>query len=200
MTIDKVRGSGLKAAALAAQTNGDGDAEIVIGCDQECLGFSPHVPQGPRDGQRRGDCKMIDSMITDSLWDVCDQHQMGITAENVAFNYGVTLERQAALASGSQHGTANVLATACSKHEIVSIAQRKGEPVVVDADELVIPTTNAEALAGTRPVFEMAGNFVADTASELSDCWRTMMLLSSWLARCRPKWAGTPARRKSMNV
>ncbi|MBT9598574.1 MAG: acetyl-CoA C-acetyltransferase, partial [Vitreoscilla sp.] len=81
MTINKVCGSGLKAVMLAAQAIRDGDSEIVIAGGQENMSMAPHVLLGSRDGQRMGDWKMIDSMITDGLWDVYNQYHMGITAE-----------------------------------------------------------------------------------------------------------------------
>ena len=106
MTINKVCGSGLKAVMLAAQAIRDGDCEIVIAGGQESMSLRPHVLLGSRDGQRMGDWKMIDSMITDGLWDVYNQYHMGITAENVAKKYGVTREQQDALALGSQQKAA----------------------------------------------------------------------------------------------
>src|SRR5471032_1949334 len=94
MTINKVCGSGLKAVMLAAQAIKCGDAEIVIAGGQENMSAAPHVLLGSRDGQRMGDWKMIDSMITDGLWDVYNQYHMGMTAENVAKQYGITREQQ----------------------------------------------------------------------------------------------------------
>jgi acetyl-CoA C-acetyltransferase len=106
MTINVVCGSGLKAVMLAAQAVRDGDADIVVAGGQESMSLSPHVLMGSRDGQRMGDWKMVDSMITDGLWDVYNQYHMGITAENVARKYGITREQQDALALASQHKAA----------------------------------------------------------------------------------------------
>jgi hypothetical protein len=102
MTINAVCGSGLKAVMLAAQSIRDGDSEIVIAGGQESMSLAPHVLPGSRDGQRMGDWKLVDSMITDGLWDVYNQYHMGITAENVAKKYGITREQQDALALASQ--------------------------------------------------------------------------------------------------
>jgi acetyl-CoA C-acetyltransferase len=99
MTINKVCGSGLKAVMLAAQAIRDGDSEIVIAGGQESMSMSPHVLPNSRDGQRMGDWKLIDPMITDGLWDVYNQYHMGITAENVAKKHGVSREQQDALSS-----------------------------------------------------------------------------------------------------
>src|SRR5476649_3047140 len=102
MTINKVCGSGLKAVMLAAQAVRCGDAEIVVAGGQENMSASPHVLLNSREGQRMGDWKMIDSMITDGLWDVYNQYHMGTTAENVAKKYGITREIQDVVALGSQ--------------------------------------------------------------------------------------------------
>ncbi|MCM5682025.1 acetyl-CoA C-acetyltransferase [Schlegelella sp. S2-27] len=171
MTINKVCGSGLKAVMLAAQAIRDGDADIVIAGGQENMSLSPHVLLGSRDGQRMGDWKMIDSMITDGLWDVYNQYHMGITAENVAKQYGITREQQDELALASQQKAAAAQDAGRFKDEIVSvkIPQRKGDPVVFDTDEFVNRKTNADALAGLRPAFDKAGSVTAGNASGIND-------------------------------
>jgi acetyl-CoA C-acetyltransferase len=88
MTINKVCGSGLKAVMLAAQAIRDGDSDIVIAGGQENMSASPHVLPNSRNGARMGDWKLVDTMINDGLWDVYNQYHMGITAENVAKQYG----------------------------------------------------------------------------------------------------------------
>ena len=92
----------LKSVMLAAQAIATGDSEIVVAGGQENMSLSPHVLNGSRDGQRMGDWKMVDTMIVDGLWDVYNQYHMGITAENVAKQYGITREMQDALALASQ--------------------------------------------------------------------------------------------------
>jgi acetyl-CoA C-acetyltransferase len=171
MTINKVCGSGLKAVMLAAQAIRDGDSEIVIAGGQESMSLSPHVLPGSRDGQRMGDWKMIDTMITDGLWDVYNQYHMGITAENVAKKYGITREQQDALALASQQKAAAAQDAGRFKDEIVpfSIAQKKGDPIVFAADEFINRKSNAEALAGLRPAFDKAGSVTAGNASGLND-------------------------------
>ena len=171
MTINKVCGSGLKAVMLAAQAIRDGDSEIVIAGGQENMSASPHVLLGSRDGQRMGDWKMVDTMITDGLWDVYNQYHMGVTAENVAKKYGVTREAQDALALGSQQKAAAAQEGGRFKDEIVpvSIAQKKGDPVIFAADEFINKKTSAEALAGLRPAFDKAGSVTAGNASGLND-------------------------------
>src|SRR6478752_6736834 len=106
MTINAVCGSGLKAVMLAAQSIRDGDYEIGIAGGQENMSLAPHVLLGSREGQRMGDWKMVDSMITDGLWDVYNKYHMGTTAENVAKKYEVSREKQDALALASQQKAA----------------------------------------------------------------------------------------------
>jgi acetyl-CoA C-acetyltransferase len=171
MTINKVCGSGLKAVMLAVQAIRDGDSEIVIAGGQESMSMSPHVVLGSRNGQRMGDWKMIDSMITDGLWDVYNQYHMGITAENVAKQYGISREAQDALALASQQKAAAAQDAGKFKDEIVpfSIAQKKGDPIVFAQDEFINRKTSAEGLAGLRPAFDKAGSVTAGNASGLND-------------------------------
>jgi acetyl-CoA C-acetyltransferase len=181
MTINVVCGSGLKAVMLAAQAVRDGDADIVVAGGQESMSLSPHVLMGSRDGQRMGDWKMVDSMITDGLWDVYNQYHMGITAENVAKKYGVTREQQDALALASQHKAAAAQDAGRFKDEIVpfSIAQKKGDPIVFAADEFLNRKTSAEALAGLRPAFDKAGGVTAGNASGLNDGAAAVLVMSA---------------------
>jgi acetyl-CoA C-acetyltransferase len=171
LTINAVCGSGLKAVMLAAQSVAWGDSDIVIAGGQENMSASPHVLPNSRDGQRMGEWKMVDTMIVDGLWDVYNQYHMGITAENVAKANGITREQQDALALGSQQKAAAAQDAGKFKDEIVpvSIPQRKGDPVVFDADEFINKKTNAEALAGLRPAFDKAGSVTAGNASGIND-------------------------------
>ncbi|MFO1227906.1 acetyl-CoA C-acetyltransferase [Roseateles sp.] len=181
MTINKVCGSGLKAVMLAAQSIVAGDNEIVIAGGQESMSLAPHVLPGSRDGQRMGDWKLIDTMVNDGLWDVYNQYHMGITAENVAKQYGITREQQDALALASQQKAAAAIDAGRFKDEIVpvSIAQKKGDPLIFDTDEFVNRKTNAEALAGLRPAFDKAGSVTAGNASGLNDGAAAVMVMSA---------------------
>jgi acetyl-CoA C-acetyltransferase len=181
MTINKVCGSGLKAVMLAAQAIRDGDSDIIIAGGQENMSLSPHVLHGSRDGQRMGDWKMIDSMITDGLWDVYNQYHMGTTAENVAKKYSISREAQDALALASQQKAAAAQEAGRFKDEIVpvTIPQRKGDPVVFAADEFINKKTSAEALAGLRPAFDKAGSVTAGNASGLNDGAAALMVMSA---------------------
>ena len=181
MTINVVCGSGLKAVMLAAQAVAWGDSEIVVAGGQENMSASPHVLLGSRDGQRMGDWKMIDSMIVDGLWDVYNQYHMGVTAENVAKAYGITREMQDALALASQTKAAAAQAAGRFSDEIVtvSIAQKKGDPILFNADEFINKKTNAEALAGLRPAFDKAGSVTAGNASGINDGAAAVVVMSA---------------------
>ena len=191
MTINKVCGSGLKAVMLAAQAIRDGDSEIVIAGGQESMSMAPHVLMGSRDGQRMGDWKMIDSMISDGLWDVYNQYHMGVTAENVAKKYGVSRADQDALALASQQKAAAAQDAGRFKDEIVpfSIAQKKGDALVFAADEFINRKSTAEVLAGLRPAFDKVGSVTAGNASGLNDGAAGVVVMSAKKADqlgCKP--------------
>jgi acetyl-CoA C-acetyltransferase len=181
LTINAVCGSGLKAVMLAAQAIAWGDAEIVVAGGQENMSASPHVLMGSRDGQRMGDWKMVDTMIVDGLWDVYNQYHMGITAENVAKQYGIDRAAQDALALASQQKASAAQEAGRFKDEIVpvSIPQKKGDPIVFDSDEFINKKTNADALAGLRPAFDKAGSVTAGNASGLNDGAAALVVMSA---------------------
>ena len=181
LTINAVCGSGLKAVMLAAQSIAYGDSEIVVAGGQENMSASPHVLMGSRDGQRMGDWKMVDSMIVDGLWDVYNQYHMGITAENVAKAHGITRDMQDALALASQQKAAAAQDAGKFKDEIVgvTIPQRKGDPVVFDADEFINKKTSGDALAGLRPAFDKAGSVTAGNASGINDGAAAVVVMSA---------------------
>jgi acetyl-CoA C-acetyltransferase len=171
MTINKVCGSGLKAVMLAAQAIRDGDSDIVLAGGQESMSLAPHALPSSRDGQRMGDWKLVDTMIVDGLWDVYNQYHMGITAENVAKKYEISREKQDALALASQQKAAAAQDAGRFKEEIVPVAipQKKGDPVIFDADEFINRKSTADVLAGLKPAFDKAGTVTAGNASGLND-------------------------------
>jgi len=171
LTINAVCGSGLKAVMLAAQSVAYGDSEIVIAGGQENMSLAPHVLPNSRNGQRMGDWKLVDTMITDGLWDVYNKYHMGITAENVAKQFDISRQAQDELALGSQTKAAAAQDAGKFKDEIVSVSipQKKGDPVVFEKDEFINRKTNAEGLAGLRPAFDKAGGVTAGNASGLND-------------------------------
>ena len=181
LTINAVCGSGLKAVMLAAQAIAWGDSDIVIAGGQENMSASPHALMGSRDGMRMGNWNMVDTMIVDGLWDVYNKYHMGITAENVAKEHGITRQMQDELALASQRKATAAIQAGRFKDEIVpvSIPQRKGDPVIFDTDEYVNQKTNAEALAGLRPAFDKAGSVTAGNASGINDGAAAVVVMSA---------------------
>jgi len=181
LTINAVCGSGLKAVMLAAQAVSFGDSDIVIAGGQENMSSAPHILNNSRDGQRMGDWKMIDSMIVDGLWDVYNQYHMGITAENVAKQNGISRDMQDALALSSQQKAAAAQAAGKFKDEIASVLlpQKKGDPLVFAQDEFINLKTSAEALAGLRPAFDKTGSVTAGNASGINDGAAAVMVMTA---------------------
>lgn len=181
MTINKVCGSGLKAVMLAANAIIAGDAEIVVAGGQENMSAAPHVLPGSRDGFRMGDAKLIDSMIVDGLWDVYNQYHMGITAENVAKEYGITREAQDEFALASQHKAEAAQQAGRFTAEIapLEIPQRKGNPIVFDHDEYVRHGATLETLSVLRPAFTKDGTVTAGNASGINDGGAAVVVMSA---------------------
>jgi len=185
MTINKVCGSGLKAAMLAAQAIANGDAEVVIAGGQENMSLAPHVLMNSRDGLRMGDAKMIDSMIVDGLWDVYNKYHMGITAENVARQYGISRSMQDEFAFASQAKAIAAQDAGRFKDEIVAVMlpQRKGDPLAFESDEFINRKSNAETLAGLKPAFDKEGSVTAGNASGINDGAAAVVVMSEARAR-----------------
>ena len=181
MTINKVCGSGLKATHLAAQAIKAGDADIIIAGGQENMSLAPHLMQGSRDGFRMGDAKLVDSMIVDGLWDVYNNYHMGVTAENVARQFGISRAEQDAFAAASQQKTEAAQKAGRFKDEIIpiEIPQRKGPALSFDADEYPKHGTTAEALAALRPAFDKTGSVTAGNASGINDGAAAVIMMSA---------------------
>ncbi|WP_428852885.1 acetyl-CoA C-acetyltransferase [Imbroritus primus] len=181
MTINKVCGSGLKAVMLAANAIMAGDADIVVAGGQENMSASPHVLLGSRDGFRMGDAKMVDSMIVDGLWDVYNQYHMGITAENVAKEYGIGREAQDAFAVDSQNKAEAAQKAGRFTDEIVPvmIPQRKGDPLAFATDEYVRQGATLDSIASLKPAFDKAGSVTAGNASGLNDGAAAVVVMSA---------------------
>ncbi|MAK89753.1 MAG: acetyl-CoA C-acyltransferase [Oleibacter sp.] len=180
MTINKVCGSGLKALHLAAQSIKCGDADIVIAGGQESMSNAPHALPNSRNGQRMGNWNMVDTMISDGLWDAFNDYHMGITAENIADEYSISREEQDAFAAASQAKAVAAIAAGTFKDEItaVTIPQRKGDPLVFDTDENPRAGTTSDKLAAMRPAFKKDGSVTAGNASSLNDGAAAVMLTS----------------------
>jgi acetyl-CoA C-acetyltransferase len=180
MTINKVCGSGLKAAMLGAQSIANGDADIVVAGGQESMSLSPHALMGSRDGFRMGDAKLVDTMIIDGLWDVYNQYHMGVTAENVAKEYAVTRDEQDQFAVESQQKAERAMKAGRFKDEIIAveIPSRKGAVVFAD-DEYPRHGSTLEAMKSLKPAFDKNGTVTAGNASGINDGAAAVVLASS---------------------
>ncbi|MFO7993478.1 MAG: acetyl-CoA C-acetyltransferase [Marinobacter sp.] len=171
MTINKVCGSGLKAVHMAAQAIRCGDAELMIAGGQESMSQAPHVLPNSRNGQRMGNWNMVDTMISDGLWDAFNDYHMGVTAENIVEKYGITRKEQDEFAAASQQKASAARDAGYFDSQIVpmTIPQRKGEPLIVDKDETPRAGVTAEGLGKLRGAFKKDGTVTAGNASSLND-------------------------------
>ncbi|OZY37520.1 acetyl-CoA acetyltransferase [Pseudomonas lundensis] len=185
MTLNKVCGSGLKALHLAAQAIRCGDAEVIIAGGQENMSLSNYIVPGARTGLRMGHSQIVDTMISDGLWDAFNDYHMGITAENLVDKYGISREAQDAFAAASQQKAIEAIETGRFVDEItpVLIPQRKGDPIAFATDEQPRAGTTAESLAKLRPAFKKDGSVTAGNASSLNDGAAAVMLMSANKAR-----------------
>ena len=185
MTINKVCGSGLKAVALAAQAVRAGDAEIVVAGGQENMSLAPHVLPGSRNGQKIGEWKLVDTMISDGLWDIFNNIHMGITAENIVKKYQISRQEQDAFAALSQQRAEAAQKAGRFKDEIIpiEIPQKKGDPIVFDTDEFPRHGTTAESLAKLRPAFDKEGTVTAGNASGINDGAAAVIVTSAARAK-----------------
>ena len=180
MTINKVCGSGLKAVHLAAQAIKCGDADIIIAGGQENMSRAPHVLPKSRSGTKMGDWKLLDSMISDGLWDAFNDYHMGMTAENIVDKFQISREQQDRFAALSQQKTEKAQADGVFNEEIipVSIPQRKSDPVIFADDEYPKQGVTAEKIAKLRPAFARDGTVTAANASGLNDGAAAVIVMS----------------------
>lgn len=171
MTVNMVCGSGLRSVANAAQQIKAGDASIVAAGGTENMSLAPYLLRQARNGYRMGNGEVVDSMIYDGLWEIFNGYHMGITAENLAAKFGISREDQDALAASSQNKAIAAIKSGRFKDEIapVSIAQKKGDPIVVDTDEFPRDGVTAASLGKLRPAFKPDGTVTAGNASGIND-------------------------------
>ncbi|MFW9078952.1 acetyl-CoA C-acetyltransferase [Pseudomonas sp. P2757] len=185
MTLNKVCGSGLKALHLGAQAIRCGDADVIIAGGQENMSLSNYVMPGARTGLRMGHAQIVDTMISDGLWDAFNDYHMGITAENLVDKYQISREQQDAFAAASQQKAAAAIEAGRFVDEItpILIPQRKGDPVAFKVDEQPRGETTAESLAKLRPAFKKDGSVTAGNASSLNDGAAAVILMSAEKAK-----------------
>lgn len=179
MTINKVCGSGLKAVHLAMQAVACSDADIVIAGGQENMSLSAHVLPGSRNGTKMGEWKMLDTMITDGLWDAFNQCHMGVTAENIAKKYDFSRDGQDAFAAESQRRAEVAQNNNVFDEEIipVEVPQRRADPIIFKQDEFPRHGTTAEGLGKLRAAFDREGTVTAGNASGINDGAAAVMVM-----------------------
>jgi len=184
-SVNKVCASGLKSVALAAQAVMVGDAEVVVAGGMENMSAAPFILKDARWGQRMGDGKLTDLMILDGLWDIFNGYHMGVTAENVARQYGISRAQQDEFALASQTKAERAIRGGRFRDEIVPIPvpQRKGDPVLVDTDEHPRLGTTLEALAKLKPAFQKDGTVTAGNSSGINDGAAIVVVMAASRAR-----------------
>ena len=180
LTINKVCGSGLKSVNRAVQAIVAGDAEIVVAGGMESMTNSPYLLDKARSGYRMGHGKIIDSMIQDGLWCAFNDYHMGITAENIVAEYGITREEQDQLAAESQEKALKAIASGAFKQEIVPVVvKRKKGDIIFDTDEYPKTGTTAEKLNGLKAAFKKDGTVTAGNASGINDGAAAFVVMSA---------------------
>lgn len=171
VTINKVCGSSLKAAMMAANSIRAGEYNVIIAGGMESMSNSPHLVMNHRKGSKMGDSKLVDSMIHDGLWDGYNDLHMGNTGETIAKECSISREQSDAFAARSHHRAAQAQSNGWFDWETfsVEVPQRRGPSVVFSHDEGIRAQTNVESLLGLRPVFQKDGQVTAGNASTLND-------------------------------
>lgn len=184
-TINKVCGSGLKAVQLAVQAVLCGDAEVVVAGGAENMSQAPYILPNQRWGSRMGNATVVDTMLRDGLTDGFEDYHMGITAENVAEQYGITREDQDSFALQSQKRAVAAVEAGRFKEEIVpvEIPQRRGEPLVFDTDEFPRKDVSLEGLSKLRPAFQKDGSITAGNSSGINDGAAAVVVMSAEKAK-----------------
>ncbi|MCA1960366.1 MAG: acetyl-CoA C-acetyltransferase [Desulfomonile sp.] len=185
LTINKVCASGLRSVSLAAQAIKAGDAETIIAGGVENMSSAPYAIVKARWGARLNDDRLVDLMIHDGLWEIFNNYHMGITAENVSEQYGISREEQDEFSLSSQQRAAKAIAEGRFKDEIVPviIPQRKGDPKIFDTDEHPRPDTSRDALGKLKPAFKKDGTVTAGNASGINDGAGAVLVMSAEKAK-----------------
>ncbi|MCO4276329.1 acetyl-CoA C-acetyltransferase [Pseudarthrobacter sp. HLT3-5] len=180
VTINKVCLSGLTAVIDAARMIRSGDATVVVAGGQESMTRAPHLLPGSRQGWTYGAIQALDVAAHDGLTDAFDGQSMGLSTETKNLTLGIDRTSQDNVAAHSHQRAALAAKNGVFDDEIapISVKQRKGDPIVVSADEGVRPNTSIESLAGLRAAFVSDGTITAGNSSPLSDGASALVLAS----------------------
>ena len=181
MTLNMVCGSGLRSVALAAQMIKAGDCDVVVAGGMENMSRAPYALETTRWGQRMGDGKLVDTMIKDALSDAFNNYHMGVTAENIVKEWGLTREELDEFSLNSQLKAEKAIKEGKFKDEIVPVMvpQRKGEPKVFDTDEGPRFGSTMEGLARLKPCFIKDGKVTAGNSSGINDGAAAFVVMSA---------------------
>ncbi|RKS10544.1 acetyl-CoA C-acetyltransferase [Nocardiopsis sp. Huas11] len=190
VTINKVCLSGLDAIALADQLIAAGEFDIVVAGGMESMTNAPHLLPKSRKGYKYGSVEVLDATAHDGLTDPFEGDSMGAGTERHNAKLGIGREEQDAFAARSHQRAAAAAAEGRFAEEIVpvEIPQRKGDPIVFDADEGIRPDTTAEGLAKLRPAFDRDGTITAGSSSQISDGAAAVVVMS----RAKAEELGAP--------
>ena len=170
VTNNVVCGSGLNCVNLAAQMIQVGDADIVVAGGMENMSMAPYAVMQGRYGYRMNDGKLVDTMVHDALWDAFNDYHMGITAENVCEQWGITREELDQFAARSQQKAVAAQESGAFDKEIVPVeVKQKKTTVIFNKDEGPRPGTTAEGITRLRPAFKKDGLVTAGNASGIND-------------------------------
>ena len=184
VTINVVCGPGLQAVNMAAQMIEAGDADIVVAGGCENMSMAPYAVMQGRYGYRMNNGTLVDTMIKDALWDAFNDYHMGITAENICEQWGLTREELDKFAADSQNKCEAAQKAGAFKDEIVPVeVKKKKETVIVDTDEGPRPGTTAEVLAKLRPAFKKDGIVTAGNSSGINDGAAAVVVMSEEKAK-----------------
>ncbi len=184
MTINIVCGSGLNCVNMAAAMIQAGEADIVVAGGMENMSMAPYALKNARYGYRMGNAPMVDTMVNDALWDAFNDYHMGITAENVAEQWGLTREQLDEFSANSQQKACAAIEAGKFKDEIVPVeVKKKKETIVFDTDEGPRPGTTAEGIARLRPAFKKDGMVTAGNASSINDGAAAIVVMSEEKAK-----------------
>ena len=184
VTVNVVCGSGLNCVNMAAQMIEAGDADIVVAGGMESMSLAPYAMMKGRYGYRMGNATLVDTMVNDALWDAFNNYHMGITAENVAEQWGLTRDMLDEFAACSQQKCEKAMAEGKFKDEIVPVEVKgKKGSVIVDTDEGPRPGTTVETLARLKPAFKKDGIVTAGNASGINDGAAAIVVMSEEKAK-----------------
>ena len=184
VTVNVVCGSGLNCVNMAAQMIAAGDADIVVAGGMENMSMAPYAVMQGRYGYRMNNGKLVDTMVNDALWDAFNDYHMGITAENVAEQYGLTREQLDEFAAWSQQKCEKAMAEGKFKDEIVPVeVKKKKETVIVDTDEGPRAGVTKDSIAKLRGAFKPDGIVTAANASGINDGAAAIVVMSEEKAK-----------------